>query len=122
MSPQERKAAENEVILLKVLSGPTIIRYYNSFTEKNNLYIVMEYAEGGSLSDRINEKKAEGEHFTKDQLLSMFRKPAISIINLFLICRLGGADDHRAHVYAFKEYITQRYQVSKHVFNKRRYR
>ena len=47
--------AENEVALLKVLSGPTVIKYYENFTEGDNLYIAMEYAEGGSIDDRIKD-------------------------------------------------------------------
>ena len=31
MNPAEKKLAENEITLLKVLSGPTIIRYFYNF-------------------------------------------------------------------------------------------
>jgi NIMA (never in mitosis gene a)-related kinase len=46
MNDQEKRNAENEVHLLKVLVGPTIIRYYESFTESDCINIIMEYAEG----------------------------------------------------------------------------
>jgi NIMA (never in mitosis gene a)-related kinase len=46
MNEHERKNAENEVHLLRVLVGPTIIRYYESFTEHDSINIIMEYAEG----------------------------------------------------------------------------
>lgn len=63
MNEQERKNAENEVHLLRVLVGPTIIRYYESFTEQDSINIIMEHAEGiifqnmkgGSLDDAIQE-------------------------------------------------------------------
>ena len=45
--------AEQEVLFLKVLSGPTLIKSYQSFIETNNIYIIMEYAEGGTLSEEI---------------------------------------------------------------------
>lgn len=69
MSPQERKMAENEITLLKVLMGPTIIRYYSHFIENESIHIVMEYAEGGSLYDRINEHKRNGVPISNDQIL-----------------------------------------------------
>lgn len=42
----ERKNAENEVHLLRLLVGPTIIRYYESFIEGDSINIIMEHAEG----------------------------------------------------------------------------
>ncbi len=68
MSPHERKLAENEVTLLKVLNGPTIIHYYEHFTENETIYIVMEYAEGGSLSDRINHHSLKGEPIPNEKV------------------------------------------------------
>jgi len=53
MSQQEKKLAESEVTLLKVLVAPTIIRYYDSFVESDSICIVMEYAKAGSLYDKI---------------------------------------------------------------------
>ena len=55
MTSVEKKQAENEITLLKVLNGPTIIRYLESFIENDTINIVMEYAEGGNLSDIIQE-------------------------------------------------------------------
>ena len=69
MDAAERKGAENEITLLKVLNGPTIIRYYESFIENDTINIIMEYAEGGCLSERISEFKLKGERFTTDQIL-----------------------------------------------------
>jgi len=68
MSPHERKLAENEVTLLKVLNGPTIIHYYEHFTENDTIYIVMEYAEGGSLSDRVNQHSLRGEPIPNEKV------------------------------------------------------
>lgn len=69
MSPAERKMAENEITLLKVLVGPTIIRYYDSFVENECINIVMEFAEGGNLSDRLEEYKAKGIMIANEQIL-----------------------------------------------------
>ena len=58
--------AENEISLLKVLVGPTIIRYHESFVENDTINIVMEYAEGGSLNDIIEEHRVSGIPFKDD--------------------------------------------------------
>lgn len=43
-----------EVDILSQLDHPNIVRYYSSFLEGNNIYIVMELVEGTSLLDHIN--------------------------------------------------------------------
>ena len=37
MNLAERKLAENEITLLKVLKGPTIIRYFKNWIKINNI-------------------------------------------------------------------------------------
>jgi len=53
LTEKDRKNAENEVEFLKVLVGPTLIKSYENFLENNTIFIVMEFAEGGSLDDLI---------------------------------------------------------------------
>jgi serine/threonine protein kinase len=38
-----------EVKILRKVRHPNIIRYYTSFYDNSNLYIIMEYAENGDL-------------------------------------------------------------------------
>jgi len=80
MSPHERKLAENEVTLLKVLNGPTIIHYYEHFTENDTIYIVMEYAEGGSLSDRISQHSLKGDPVPNEKILDWTAQLVIGIL------------------------------------------
>ena len=49
LNAKHRKESLQEVQLLKRLSHPNMIKYHNSFLEKDILFIVMEYAEGGDL-------------------------------------------------------------------------
>jgi serine/threonine protein kinase len=49
-----------EVSILKDLTHPNIIKYFNSFADRSSVYIVMELLEGYSLADYIisqSEKK-----------------------------------------------------------------
>ena len=50
MTIAERQAALNEVKVLDMLNHPNIIAYFDSFVENKALMIVMEYAEGGTVS------------------------------------------------------------------------
>jgi len=50
MSDKDRRSAEAEAQFLRVLSGPTLISSTESFIDKGNLYIAMEFAENGSLA------------------------------------------------------------------------
>jgi len=47
MSKDERLAAQNECQVLKLLSHPNVIEYYENFLEDKALMIAMEYAPGG---------------------------------------------------------------------------
>lgn len=49
MNPKDKKAAHGEVTFLKVLKGPTIIKFYENFSHGNSIFIVMEYCSKGNL-------------------------------------------------------------------------
>ena len=61
MDKKQRKDAINEVIILKALNHPYIIKYKESFLDKKFMCIVMEYADGGDLFVKINNQKAQGK-------------------------------------------------------------
>nr|AAH99988.1 NIMA (never in mitosis gene a)-related kinase 8 [Danio rerio] len=56
MTRDERLAAQNECQVLKLLSHPNIIEYYENFLEDKALMIAMEYAPGGTLADYIQKR------------------------------------------------------------------
>lgn len=80
LGAKEAKMAENEVQLLKVLVGPTIIRYYDSFSTKESISIIMEYAEGGSLSDRVKEISENGQKFSRDVILNWISQITLGLM------------------------------------------
>ncbi|MDR3549322.1 MAG: protein kinase [Candidatus Pacebacteria bacterium] len=59
----------NEIELMRLLDHPNIIRLYEWFEDKRNVYIVMDFCEGGELFEKIS---AEG-HFTEQVAANLFR-------------------------------------------------
>ena len=49
MSKRDALAAEREVTVMQKVAHPNIIGYYDSFVSQENMHIVMEYADGGTL-------------------------------------------------------------------------
>ncbi|NWV27793.1 NEK5 kinase, partial [Origma solitaria] len=70
MPVKEKEASEKEVILLAKMKHSNIVTFYASLQEKNNLYIVMEYCDGGDLMKWIHMQR--GVLFDEDQILSWF--------------------------------------------------
>lgn len=62
MSEKEKQLIVSEVNILRELRHPHIVRYLDRVIDKQatKIYIVMEYCEGGDLSQYIKRKKREG--------------------------------------------------------------
>ena len=69
LSDDDKRKAEQEIEFLKVITGPTIIMFQDSFIDKQIIYIVMEYAEGGNLAQLIKSHAQQGKRFTDDEVL-----------------------------------------------------
>lgn len=60
MSEEERRDTLIEAKILERLNHPNIIRFNEVYkTKKGKLCIVMEYADGGDLAQKISEKKGK---------------------------------------------------------------
>ncbi|WKX91003.1 hypothetical protein Q1695_009672 [Nippostrongylus brasiliensis] len=57
MSADEEKSIMGEVKLLQKMHHPMIIGYYDYFVFENQLAIVMQYAEGGTMERLVQEQK-----------------------------------------------------------------
>uniref|UniRef100_A0ABM5GLE6 non-specific serine/threonine protein kinase n=1 Tax=Pogona vitticeps TaxID=103695 RepID=A0ABM5GLE6_9SAUR len=67
---KEKESSQKEVTLLARLKHPNIVDFYTSFQEKDKLYIMMEYCDGGDLMKRINMQR--GVLFAEDKILGWF--------------------------------------------------
>ena len=52
---EQKKEVEREIKLLENLDHPHVIRYFTSFRENDNFYIITEYINGGSLDSLIKK-------------------------------------------------------------------
>lgn len=59
----------NEVELLRLVDHPQIIRMYEWFEDKANIYIIMDLCEGGELFDKISSVG----HFTEQVAAELFK-------------------------------------------------
>ena len=71
---EKEKYFTSEIELLKVLNHPNIVKYYKSFKEKNNLYIIMEYFDNGDLETYIKvlEYNKNKNYLEKEEIWSIF--------------------------------------------------
>ncbi len=68
MKPKHQREALQEMLLLKKLSHPNIIRYYASFIEGECLNILMEYAAGGDLYAVLKKMKGRKKYFAEKEV------------------------------------------------------
>ncbi|MCD9641490.1 CDPK- kinase 5 [Datura stramonium] len=73
-----------EVKILRALTGHNnLVKFYDSYEDHNNVYIVMELCEGGELLDRILSR---GGKYTEDDAKAVM----IQILNVVAFCHLQG--------------------------------
>ena len=73
MNKKEQDEAMNEArVLEKLRRHPNIIRVREHFVEEGRLCIVMDFADGGDLAQRIEAQAAANSEFTEDMVLDWF--------------------------------------------------
>ncbi|NXM04710.1 PAK3 kinase, partial [Tyrannus savana] len=59
---QNRERAVNEILVLKGKKNPNIVNSLDSFLVAEDVWLVMEYMDGGTLQDIVRQTRmAEGE-------------------------------------------------------------
>lgn len=80
MQPAARQEACKEVEVLRSLQHVNIVAYHAAFLDSGSLYIVMEYADGGSLSDAIKARQCrEMPRFTEREALAIFSQSCLAL-------------------------------------------
>ncbi len=71
--------AKNEASILKKINCKFIVKYYESFEEKNTFNIIMEYCEKGTLSSLISTLKKKNKHLKENQIWNFFIQISIGL-------------------------------------------
>eukprot|EP01016_Furgasonia_blochmanni_P023107 TRINITY_DN25027_c0_g1_i1.p1 TRINITY_DN25027_c0_g1~~TRINITY_DN25027_c0_g1_i1.p1 ORF type:complete len:382 (-),score=71.27 TRINITY_DN25027_c0_g1_i1:59-1204(-) len=78
MKEEDRKATLKEAKILEALKHPNIVSFREVYkTKKGRLCIVMDYADGGDLSSRIQQ--ARGHYFPEKQILDWFTQICLAL-------------------------------------------
>ena len=56
LDPSKMAELRDEITIMKALDHPNIVRLYDVYEERNKMYLVLEYCEGGELFDRLVDK------------------------------------------------------------------
>ena len=74
MSSKEKEQIVTEVNILRELDHPNIVKYYDRIIDKKNskIYIIMEYCEGGDISQLINTYKKNNEYIPEEIIWKTF--------------------------------------------------
>lgn len=76
---EENKAINNEISVLKSLNHANVVRYYDSFVEKEYMCIVMDYCERGDFQRRVKKAKQSNKCFPQAQILDWFVQLALGL-------------------------------------------
>merc|ERR1719182_239460 len=76
---QEREDALKESRVLSQLRHPYIVKYRENFLEDGWLCIVMDFCEGGDLSDRIKRFRSQRKSFSEEQVLRWFTQAILAL-------------------------------------------
>ncbi|CAH1267861.1 NEK4 [Branchiostoma lanceolatum] len=70
-----------EAKILSKLQHSHIVAYHDSFFDKDEeyLYIVQDYCDGGTLDERIHDKRQKGEFFPEGQVMRWFIQIAMAV-------------------------------------------
>ena len=70
MSEKEKQMLVSEVNILRELSHPNVVKYYDRVIDRSSakIFIVMEYCEGGDISTLIKNSRKEKQYLPEDMI------------------------------------------------------
>ena len=72
LNEKEKEMSEQEGKILLKLKHPNIINCYGFYYEKDKIIILIEYAEGGDLFNKIENQKNKNEYFKEEEIIDWF--------------------------------------------------
>jgi NIMA (never in mitosis gene a)-related kinase len=72
MDKNQIEEVKNESKILSSLNSNFIVKYFDSFVDNNSLNIIMEYCDGGDLSQCLNLQMKSGRIMSEDKIWKFF--------------------------------------------------
>lgn len=69
---QRRELLFNEVVIMRDYHHPNIVETYSSFLVNDELWVVMEFLEGGALTDIVTHTRMDEEQIATGMFFSRF--------------------------------------------------
>ena len=82
LTEKEKEEVKQEAFILSSIKSDFVVKYYDSFLEDDNINIVMEYCDGGDLSEFILEKKNNGVLLEEKIIWKLFLKITIGLADI----------------------------------------
>ncbi|KAF7657309.1 hypothetical protein LDENG_00028900 [Lucifuga dentata] len=80
-----QRAILQEAEIIRRLEHPHIVKCTDAFVNSDNgfIYIVMDYCDGGTLDDKVKERKPE-EYFTEDTVMGWFVQVTLAVNHIHM--------------------------------------
>ena len=80
-SRKEVAEAQKEAQLLKTMRHPNIVKFIDSFVDKKEqlMCILMDYCDGGDLSDLVQKRKRLRSVFSEDEVMMYFVQICLAV-------------------------------------------
>ena len=85
VSAKDRALATNEITILRKLSHPHVVRFEDSFVDKESVCIVMQYCEGGDLADLISTQRTAGKRLAEPESRGLLAQLASALAHMHSI-------------------------------------
>ena len=72
-----KKYITNEIKIMKMLQHDNVIKFYDCYQTENNLYLIMDYINGGSLSEYLAEYKLKKGAAFPQKMIQFFVKQIV---------------------------------------------
>ena len=72
-----KKYLDNEILIMRQLQHENIIKFQDCYKTENNIYIIMEYINGGSLSEFLANYKLKHGHSFPQKMIQFFIKQIV---------------------------------------------
>ena len=85
---KNKKILKNEIDLLRATDHPNIIKLYETFEDKKNLYLIMEECNGGELFERLEKNAKNNKMYTEKDAAKIMKQilEAINYLHYHGVC------------------------------------